>query len=249
MVRKVLTITERSNFIHLLSGGLDSSFSLLELSEEFVTKKSLERIYPIFFDYGHKAARFEWIRVKAIVRFIQKKYGKSVVAKPLKLSLKSDLFQWTESNAFKGNSGNRNAEIENRNMVLFSVLASYLLSSANNQKVTATSFIITSGFRDGELSDCNQQFFTAFENLLKLYKPHFTFSFRFLGETRHQIIETVRQKYNKLEADEFLSLTTSCYNPGANGEPCMRCCKCLSIQHEAANQTIIENKIAKRFTI
>ena len=115
---------------------MDSSFNLLERAEEFAIKKSSGIIHPIFFDYGHKAAEFEWKRVKAIVQFIQKKHGKIVVAKPLKISLKSNLFQWTKSNAFKGNSGNRNAEIENRNMVLFSALASYLLTSANNQKVT-----------------------------------------------------------------------------------------------------------------
>lgn len=244
-----VTITQKGNFIHLLSGGLDSSFSLLELAEEFAANKSHNLIFPIFFDYGHQAARIEWKRVKSVVQLIQKKYGKTVVAKPIKISLKSDLFQWTKSNAFKGNSGNRNAEIENRNMVLFSVLASYLLTCANNQQVTTTSFTITSGFRDGELFDCNQRFFTAFEDLLKLYKPCFTFSFKFLSETRHQIIEAIGRKYNEQESEDFLRLTTSCYDPGKNGEPCGICHKCVSIREEAENQTVTENKIAQRFNM
>jgi 7-cyano-7-deazaguanine synthase in queuosine biosynthesis len=97
-----IKLNETCNYIHLISGGLDSGYSLLRIAKEKKEKEPSVVIHPIFFDYGHFAAKTEWARVVEIVRYIRNFLDEqSIIDDPLRISLKSELFQWSESDAQK----------------------------------------------------------------------------------------------------------------------------------------------------
>jgi len=147
-----INLNKKQNYIQLLSGGLDSAYSILKIAKKLQKDNGSLVIHPIFFDYGHYVADTEWERVIKIIKYIRDFLkDKSLIDDPIKISLKSDLFQWCRNDAFRGKKGCKNPEIENRNMVLFSVLASYLIACAEHQKINSTEFKITSGFKEKEL--------------------------------------------------------------------------------------------------
>lgn len=231
-----IELNKTCNYIHLLSGGLDSAYSLLRIAKEKKEKEPSVVIHPIFFDYGQFVAETEWARVAEIVGYIRNFLSEqSIVDDPLKISLESELFQWSESDAFKGIQGNPNPEIENRNLVLFSVLTSYLMACANHQKILKTEFIISSGFKEKEIADCSRDFFEKYSKLLSMYKPNMKFHFPILKNWNQQRIvnETkVLLDFSETELKKFRHLTTSCYSPTINGEPCGKCSKCKSLELE-----------------
>jgi len=236
-----INLDEKLNHIHLLSGGLDSSYSLLKIARKI--KKGTESyiVHPIFFDYGHYSADTEWERSKKIVNYIRDFLkDESIIADPIKISLKSDdLFEWCRSDSFLGNEGyEKEAEIENRNMVLFSVLASYLIACAKHQDAKSTDFVITSGFQENELSDCNTAFFTKFSELLRMYKEGHTFRFDILRNMGRQVIINKTKRLlrgNERELKKFLQLTISCYSPTKEGQHCGICSKCRLLRNDKKN--------------
>ena len=252
-----IKLNSECNYIHLLSGGLDSAYSILSRAKELKEIEPPIVIQPIFFDYGHYSAKIELARVKKIVRYIRRFFkNKSIIAEPTKISLRSDLFTWSRSDAFKGKEGDKNPEIENRNMVLFSVLASYLIACANNQNISSTTFEITSGFKEKELPDCKSAFFEKIKDLLRVYNKdrkypkNLTFNFPILPcMERQTIIDKTKELLNNDETElkKFLKLTTSCYSPNNKGEPCYECSKCESLRDEKMKSTY--NKVERRFSI
>jgi 7-cyano-7-deazaguanine synthase in queuosine biosynthesis len=66
---------------------------------------------------------------------------------------------------------------------------------------------------------------------------------------REAIIEEIKVLLgdNKDEQEKFIRLTTSCYKPTKNGEPCWTCSKCTHIRDE--KMMSIENKINQRFSV
>lgn len=129
-----IKLNKTCNYVHLISGGLDSAYSLLAIAREKKEKEPSVVIHPIFFDYGQRVAEIEWASVAKIVGYIRSFLNEqSIVDDPVKISLESELFLWSESDAFKGVEGNPDPEIENRNLVLFSVLTSYLMACAKVQ--------------------------------------------------------------------------------------------------------------------
>ena len=243
------------NYIHLLSGGLDSAYNLLRIVKNFKKENAKVVIYPIFFDYGHLAAKTEWVRVKEIVKYIRLFLNdKNIIANPIKISLRSQLFQWCTSQAFKGLEGEEFAEIENRNLVLFSVLASFLIACANHQKILKARFEISSGFKEKELPDCNDEFFGKFVEIMGLYNKNrqvpkdLCFNFSILDKMdRDTVLAETKKMLNNdpSELDKFLKLTTSCYSPTKDGKPCYKCCKCNSIREDKMES----NKIELRFSV
>jgi len=232
---KEISLNEKPCRIHLLSGGLDSAYSLLELAKGLKDNNTAV-IHPIFFDYGHYAANVEWKKVKEIVKHVRDfLQNESIIDDPIKISLKSDLFHWCKNDAFVGNEGVPNSEIENRNMVLFSVLASYLIACAEHQDIKSPEFEITSGFKEKELDDANAEFFEAMKKLLKVYKKDFTFNFRILQKMGHpQILKKTKKLLNgdEVKLQKFWRLTISCYSPTKEGDACNKCSKCTSVSNE-----------------
>ena len=253
---KEIKLNQEINYIHLLSGGLDSTYSLLSRVKELKEKEPPIIIQPIFFDYGHKAAKIEWARVRKIAKYICSFFNnKSLIANPLKISLRSNLFTWSKSDAFKGKKGEKNPEIENRNMVLFSVLASYLIACANNQKIKSTTFEITSGFKEKELPDSKSAFFEKIKDLLRMYnieRKHpkdLKFNFQILeGMGRQTIIDETKKLLNDDETkwEKLRGLMTSCYDPSDSGDPCSECSKCKLLSNERMES--VEYRIQKRFS-
>ena len=247
-----IKLNSECNYVHLLSGGLDSAYSLVKLAKLLSEEKLTFVIHPIFFDYGQSVAHFEWRQVGELVKYIRNFLNHNpVIDDPVKISLKSDLFQWCESDSFRGAKGRKTPEIENRNMVLFSVLASYLIACANHQGITSTKFEISSGFKEGELKDCNKVFFEQIAKLLHTYKGNLTFNIGILhymnrGEVSEQIKSLLGISYDEFE--KFLELTTSCYSPNDDGKPCGVCSKCVHLREKERAEKEINNKIEKRFS-
>lgn len=231
-----IKLNKTCNYVHLISGGLDSAYSLLRIAKEKKEKEPSIVIHPIFFDYGQFAAKTEWARVAKIVEYIRNFLNEqSIVDDPVKISLESELFQWSESDAFKGIKGNPDPEIENRNLVLFSVLASYLMACAKHQKIPKAEFRISSGFKEKEMADCSRDFFEEFSKLLSMYKPNMEFYFEILKNwNRLRVIHETKVllDFSETELRKFRQLTTSCYSPGINGKPCGKCSKCKSLKLE-----------------
>jgi 7-cyano-7-deazaguanine synthase in queuosine biosynthesis len=220
-----------------MSGGLDSSYSLLQIANEKKKNDPSAVIHPIFFDYGQFVAETEWDRVTKIVEYIRDFLKeRSMIDDPVKISLESELFQWTESDAFWGVKGKRDAEIENRNLVLFSVLTSYLMACAKHQEITKTDFDISSGFKNKEMDDCSKDFFDKYKELLSIYKPGMTFHFQILGNwTLRRIVDETKRLLdyrNEAEFNKFRKLTVSCYSQTIDGEPCRICSKCKSLERQ-----------------
>ena len=231
-----ITLNDRTNYVHLLSGGLDSAYSIFETVKRLKKVGESFVVHPIFFDYGHYASDCEWEKVIGIVEFIRAFLNdKSVIDDPVKISLKSDLFQWCKSQAFKGISGEEKPEIQNRNMILFSVLASYLIACAENQNIRKTKFQVTSGFKEKELPDSKSTFFNKFTELLSIYRPEFTFHFHILNSMERQtVIRKTKDLLsgNEIELKKLLALTISCYSPTKDCHRCGLCYKCKNLDKE-----------------
>ena len=231
-----IRLNKTCNYIHLMSGGLDSGYSLLRIAKEEKEKDPSVVIHPIFFDYGQFVAETEWASVIRIVGYIRDFLKKrSIADDPVRISLKSELFRWSESDAFKGIEGNCDPEIESRNLILFSVLTSYLIACANHQKIPEAEFIISSGFKEKEMADCSSDFFKRFEELLSMYKPNMKFHFQILENWSRQKIVSETKKlldFNETELKKFRKLTVSCYSQTIDGEPCGKCSKCKSLELE-----------------
>ncbi|HUW45294.1 MAG TPA: 7-cyano-7-deazaguanine synthase [Dehalococcoidia bacterium] len=230
-----INVIEGLNFIHLFSGGLDSAYSLLKLAKDHTNKKKSRGIHPIFMDYGQYAASTEWNQVQQLTMFISNIVEDSFIHIPIRINLDSDLFKWCHNVAFTGKEvGDANPEIQNRNMVLLSILFSFLLGCAQNQGVTRADFEISSGFKDGEMGDCSATFFDALTDIFRSYHGEHNMKIILLPPlSRKQVYARIKTllggSQNQLEL--FSSMTTSCYSP-VNGKACGSCWKCRRIAEE-----------------
>jgi 7-cyano-7-deazaguanine synthase in queuosine biosynthesis len=231
-----IKVNKELNYIHLLSGGLDSTYALMVLIKDIKERKKPRSIItPVFIDYGHYAAKAEFACVKKVAAKIITEFdAKSILKEPLYISLRSELFQWCKSEAMIGRDiGKGTCEIQNRNMVLVSILASYLFASAENQKIEKTVFEIHSGFKDGEMPDCNLLFFELLKCLLLVYKPNYKMNFIILQNiSRQQIFKKMKRllKGNESKLQQFKDMIISCYSPKEDGSACGKCWKCRNIK-------------------
>lgn len=231
---KEIKINKGLNYIHLISGGLDSTYKLMALLKDIHEDKISKAIVtPVFFDYGHYAAQAEYESVKKVVNKVKEEFDTmSILEEPIKISLKSDLFLWCKNVAFTGiEVGDKDGEIQNRNMVLFSILASYLFACAENQGINEANFEIYSGFKEKEMSDCNQAFFDKISALLLTHKAKYNISLKVLPastwkQIKNEIIRLYKGQGNKF--NEIEDIIISCYSP-KNGKACGSCCKCKFI--------------------
>lgn len=232
-----ITVNEGLNYVHLISGGLDSTYSLMDLTRSIMKEEKLRSvIYPIFFDYGQFAAVDEYSCAKKVVSKVIAEYNAgTILYMPKHISLRSDLFGWCRNVAFTGTEvGDATCEIQNRNMVLFSVLASYLFACAENQKISKSKFEVYSGFKEREMPDCNSEFFGKLSQLLSLYKPNFEIAIILLPDfKRQQVVNKMKKllKGSEVKLKQFKAATISCYSP-QNGKACGLCWKCKQLNKE-----------------
>jgi len=143
----------------LLSGGIDSTLATLKAIQAG-SNKSVSSIVPVFIDYGQKSRKQEWNAVLKVSERLRKEANAKEIRfdPPAKIRLAAysrngfGIFKWSESMLIKGDKSGV-AEVENRNMVLVSIAASYAKSlTPHNERA-----VIITGFRN-EFYDTRTEF-------------------------------------------------------------------------------------------
>jgi 7-cyano-7-deazaguanine synthase in queuosine biosynthesis len=122
-------------------------------------------------------------------------------------------------------------EIENRNMVMYSILYSYILSLIKRQDISTCEIIVLSGLRNHELSDASEPFFGHLNQAMLEYHKEYKFTVEFIvDKTPKQILEDLSSIFQNDEQTilNFCRCTHSCYS-STDGTPCNSCPKCKSI--------------------
>lgn len=229
-----MKVIQGNNHIHLFSGGLDSTYSLFDLCKKFEKGSETSKIQPIFMDYGQYASIAEWASVNNVMQFIKSELNHpEVLNHPIIINLRSDLFIWSKSVAFSGIETKASTpEIENRNMVLLSILYSYAIACARNQNIPKAVFEVYSGFKDREIADCNALFFNSLSHLMKQYHPEYVMNFHVLPAEfdREKTFNELKHllKGSETKVKKLKELTISCYSP-IDLRACGKCWKCIKI--------------------
>lgn len=228
---------QRHNYM-LISGGLDSSYQLLKLCVE-----PSNQIQPIFFNYGQKNAQYEKMSVCSVCKFIKENYCSSL-GEPIIINSYSSidegepsptLFPWSAAEPLTGekleDTNFISLEIENRNMVIFSLLFSFILSRLRKKKIQSCSVSIYTGFRDDEMHDSSRHFFNLLTAALHLYHSEYSFEVLFIENEKPEIIYKRIHEIlgNEQKTFDFTNITTSCYAP-ITGKRCMQCSKCQTLE-------------------
>jgi queuosine biosynthesis protein QueC len=207
----------------LLSGGIDSTIATLKR----IQKSDYDELQPIFIDYGQKAREQEWNSVYNVSKKLALLVDIRAVnfRNPKRIDLLTHeqterVFGWSKSKIMKGSVG-QDPYLENRNMVLLSLAASYVESQIKEHEEG----IIVTGFRN-EFPDTQKEFVGLMNNL---------FAFLLLEKKKIVSIETpiidygprgkalLLKDFRKFK--EIIDLTWSCYEPD-NDKPCQRCEAC-----------------------
>lgn len=211
----------------LLSGGVDSTLAALKAIQK-ENSSSVSRVVPVFIDYGQKSKKHEWDAVSRVSeRIIEEANAKEIrFDSPVRIHLASrprnglKIFEWSDSMLIKGGKSDV-AEIENRNMVLISIVASYAKSlTPPNERA-----VIITGFRN-EFYDTSQEFVKQMNSVFESSKMRVTVD--------APVIEYKGVVGKKKLVDEFesrgygdlIEMTWSCYTPKNDG-PCGECPACI----------------------
>lgn len=210
----------------LLSGGVDSTLAALK-SIQIENSRSVSGVVPVFVDYGQKSRKHEWDAVLRVTeRLRQEVSGKGIrFHSPVRIKLAThprnglSIFKWSDSMLIKGNKSEV-TEVENRNMVLISIVASY----AKSLMLPNERAVIVTGFRN-EFYDTRQEFVKQMNNVFK--------SLRMRVKVDAPVIEYNGDVGKKELVDEFelkgygdlIEMTWSCYTP-KNDRPCGECPAC-----------------------
>jgi 7-cyano-7-deazaguanine synthase len=210
-----------------MSGGIDSTIATLKVIEE----ATFDEIQPVFIDYGQKARKQEWSSVLDISKKLELLVDKEKVCfrNPKRIDLYTAnnplerVFNWSRSQLIIGNYG-RNPYLENRNLVLLSLISSYVesqLKRHENGKIIV-------GFRN-EFADTKGEFVRLYNGIL---------DFLLKEEMKTITVEAPIIDYDeqtgkrRLVRDfsryhEIIALTWSCYEPNGNGNKCGKCDACM----------------------
>ena len=215
------------HYYALFSGGFDSTLAILKI----ISGKNAVELVPVFFDYGQKSSDEEAGAVKRLIpAFRERSKHPDTVIKDCRMfkieSLKSGLFSWSDSAILKGRPRHKDTDVENRNMILISCLASIIMADWKRSHAINTTEIIT-GFTNGWY-DTNLSFMRNLNRLyrdagkpIKIIAPLIPRGQKD-GVTPEQLIEIVRS----LDAYSLLDkMSWSCYYP-QNGQPCKTCDPC-----------------------
>jgi len=210
----------------LLSGGVDSTLATLK-AIQMESGKRVSSVVPVFVDCGQKARGQEW---NAVLQVSERLKGEANARgirfdSPVRIKLASHprnglkIFEWSKSILIKGGKSDV-VEVENRNMVLISMVASYAKSlTPHNEKA-----IIVTGFRN-EFYDTRRKFVKQMNRVFK------SLEMRIIVDA--PVVEYKGVVGKKKLIDEFKSkgygdlidMTWSCYTP-ENDCPCGECPAC-----------------------
>ena len=202
----------------LLSGGMDSTIAGLKIIE----RNDCERIIPVFVNYGQKSVEHEWDSVKKVAKKMKVFASDKGITleQPVRIDLKTKegfgTFDWSKSQLLTGNS-KASAYVENRNMILISVVASYAESMIRGKEEA----VIATGFRH-EWEDTSPEFVNAINNVFKVLNNRVRVEAPVIQFKNKKKLVREHEKYK-----QFFDLTWSCYMP-ANGKPCGICDACTN---------------------
>lgn len=215
------------HYYALFSGGFDSTLAILRV----ISGRNPVELIPVFFDYGQKSRLEEAAAVKKLVPAFRErsKHPKTKIkdSKVFKIeSLKSGLFSWSESAILENKPKHEDTDVENRNMILISCLASIIMADLKESRTKNMTEIITgftNGYYDTTLNFVRalNELFKAIEQPIKVVAP-LTPEGQAEGMRPEQLADIARS----LNAYDLLKdMTWSCYYP-QNGEPCGKCEPC-----------------------
>lgn len=192
-------------FIHLFSGGLDSTVLLYDLIDQRA------HVHCMLFNYGQRHLR-ELDCAERICHHLGVNYERVALAP--KLFFRSTLTQRD------GQLVGKDTVVPNRNMCMISMAASFALSFGG----TAVTYAANAD--DAEIyPDCRYEFFKAINQALRLCdNRRMEVHAPYIQRTKKQIVEIGRRLKVPFES------TWSCYTDHA--VPCGKCGACL--QREAA---------------
>jgi len=211
----------------LFSGGFDSTLAILKV----ISDRNPIELIPVFFEYGQKSRVEEARAVKRLVPALRErsKHPDTVIkdCRVFKIeSLKSGLFSWSDSAILEGRPKHEDTDVENRNMILISCLASIIMVDWKRSRTCNMTEIIT-GFTNGYY-DTDLNFIRGLNKLLRVVEKPIKVVAPLIprgqkdGVTPEQLIQMV----DSLDAYSLLKeLSWSCYYP-QNGEPCKTCEPC-----------------------
>lgn len=228
----------RNSAYLMYSGGLDSSYQFLRLCVE----NEYEGLYPVFFNYGQLSASYEEKAVNNISNFLNSKYITKIY-KPIIINARAwlagaggeSLFPWSLGEPITGEVQDHTnfapVEIENKNLVLYSLLVSFILSVLRKNNIRNASIDVYTGLRNNEMGDASSVFFKNINDALNMYHKTYYFNLHFIDskspmEIVKYILSTIEEKD---KAKEFITMTASCYHP-SNFNPCMKCSKCIALR-------------------
>ncbi len=219
-----------TKYFCLLSGGLDSSYALLK----FLYKNPEAEVHCVFFEYGQMAVNAERTAVQKVINFAQKLFPHATIC--LKIINLGDVFSWSKSAPMNIEYLETDcfvaSEIENRNMVIFSILMSYIYSIFRNNYLCEGCIYIITGLRSSEMPDSSTAFFDKFKELCEIYKPKFDVYIELLDEdeTPDGIISKVLNLFNSNYSivTSLHDMTHSCYYETKT--PDCACLKCATLK-------------------
>lgn len=211
----------------LFSGGFDSTLAILKV----ISSKDPVKVTPIFFDYGQKSKREEAKFIEKLIPILNKRGKNSKTSiedcRMFRIEgLGRGVLSWSQSPILEGRPKHDDVDVENRNMILISCVASVIMadrkkSGTNNPAEIITGF--TNGYYDTDLN--------FIRNLNKLFKAmtqsiEVTAPLIPRGQKEGVSPEKLIDIANSLNAYSLLKdMTWSCYYPHCS-KPCGECDPC-----------------------
>lgn len=215
----------------LFSGGFDSTLAFLKTIEENDNIK----LMPMFFNYGQKSKEREAQAVSRLVPALRdrvKSEGKTIEIDDCITSEIPNAFQWSHSSIIEGRPETKDYGLENRNMILLSLVVSKIMADYRLEGSSGTIEIVT-GFTN-EYYDTKLSFVHLYNTLLEKIGQETGLKIRvitpLIPEDQKDTIKVGIKKLirlaHSLNALELLeSMTWSCYFPEGDNT-CGHCPQC-----------------------
>ncbi len=228
-------------YYSLFSGGVDSALATYKI---LVTTHGCH-ISPIFFDYGQKAARYEQehsTKAVTILQSIASRTNSTVDSCQAFQFVPSDFLSWSDSDILSRANGKSNLDVENRNMILISLLVSIILADRKKTRASlrtkGQSGLIV-GFKN-EHYDTRMQYVSLFNQLLSK-KPFFVSIVTPLisSHQRRSFHSLAKEFFSDDSCKQLVENAWSCYFPTPAGQQCGKCPPCKARRH-------LQNEMRKR---
>lgn len=214
----------------LFSGGLDSTLATLKI----ISGNDAVKVTPVFFDYGQRALNEEAKAVSQLIPAIRKfsKHKDTVIADCKTFKIKKNknvsegLFSWSQSPILEGRPIDQDVDVENRNMILISCVASVIMSEWKRSQIKAPVELIVGFLNEHYDTSVNfvrvlNELFEVMGHLIEVVAPLIP-----EGQKDHVSLNKLVDIAHSLNAYSLLkSMTWSCYYP-QGGNPCDSCYQC-----------------------